>query len=223
MKPQIKLAEARTPDGGKLTLHSHDEVFSIRLNGQELMHSAVGISETQLGHLAVERTRSQAPVRVLVGGLGLGFTLQAVLERVGPDAIVDVVELMPEVVDWNRAWLEKLNGWRLSDRRVTIEITDVGRRLQQATNAEYDVIILDVDNGPTAMVGKANAGLYTSSGIQVLKRALKTGGRAAIWSASADLSFERRLAAAGFRVSVVPAKLHANARRSTYVLYFGDL
>ncbi|MEO7599902.1 MAG: spermine synthase, partial [Opitutus sp.] len=189
----------------------------------ELMHSAAGVSETQLGHVAVERLGSQAPARVLIGGLGLGFTLHAVLERVGTDAIVNVVELMPEVVEWNRTWLEKLNGWRLSDRRVIVEIADVGRRLQQAQRAEYDAIVLDVDNGPTAMVGKANAGLYTDSGIQVLKRALKPGGRAAIWSARADPTFESRLKGAGFRMTVTPAKLHANARRSTYVLYFGDL
>ena len=223
MKPQIKLAEAQTPDGGRLTLHAHDGHFSIRLNGQELMHSAAGLSETQLGQLAVERLKAHAPARVLIGGLGLGFTLHAVLERVGAKVSVEVFELMPEVVEWNRKWLEKLNGWRLSDRRVTMTVADVARRLRAAPAGAFDVIILDVDNGPIAMVKKENAGLYSAGGIDAVKRALKPGGRAAIWSARADPRFERQLTAAGFRVSVVPARLHAGARRSTYVLYLADV
>lgn len=222
MKPQIKLDEVRTPDGGRLTLHSHDQAFSIRLNGQELMHSAAGLSETELGQHAVGRVGPQAAAKILIGGLGLGFTLHAVLERVGQQAVIEVVELIPAVVEWNRTSLERLNGWRLSDPRVTVQLNDVGRWLERVPASHYDAIILDVDNGPAAMVGKANGRLYTSAGIERAKRALKPGGRLAVWSASADAPFAKRLAEAGLTVSVVPAKLHANARRSTYVLYLAD-
>jgi spermidine synthase len=222
VKPQIKLDEVRTPDGGRLTLHSHDQAFSIRLNGQELMHSAAGLSERELGEQAVARVRPQSPARILIGGLGLGFTLDAVLDRVGPQAQVEVVELIPAVVEWNRTALEKLNGGRLSDPRVTTRVEDVGDVLRRTPAAHFDAIVLDVDNGPAAMVGKANGGLYTGAGIAVAKRALKVGGRLAVWSASADAPFAKRLSDASLKVTIVPAKLHANARRATYVLYLAD-
>jgi spermidine synthase len=222
MKPHLKLAEVTTPDGARLTLHSHDRRFSIRLNGQELMHSAAVSSELELGERAVARISSRSSARVLVGGLGLGFTLDAVLANVGARVSVDVAELIPEVVEWNRTHLAELNGWRLADARVTVLINDVGSAIVRAKKASYDAIILDVDNGPTAMVHGENARLYDARGIQLMIAALKPGGRIAMWSARADPKFASRLNRAGLRVDAVPAKLHATAHRSTYMLYLAD-
>ncbi|MEO6004114.1 MAG: spermine synthase [Opitutus sp.] len=222
MKPQLKLGEARTPDGGNLALFSHDGRFSVRLNGQELMHSAVATSEIQLGELAVENVTSRTAARILIGGLGLAFTLKAVLERVGPTAAIVVVELISEVVEWNRTHLAGLNGSTLGDKRVTIAVDDVSAVLVRTPPASFDVIILDVDNGPTAMVHRPNARLYDAGGIKRLATALRVAGRLAVWSASPDTAFERRLVQAGLRVQTVPAKVHAGARRASYILYLAD-
>lgn len=223
MKPHLKLAETGTPDGGKLTLHAHDGRFSIRLNGQELMHSAASASERQLGESAVASLAAKTVgARVLVGGLGMGFTLSAVLDHVGPDATVELAELLPEVVEWNRTHLADLNGHRLSDRRVNVFVRDVASVLTEALPSTYHAVILDVDNGPTAMVQRSNAGLYDMRGIRLISRALKPGGRMAVWSAGADPRFAARLADAGLHVEAVPAKLHRTAQRPAYMLYLAD-
>ena len=222
MKPHLKLDEVLTPDGARLTLHVHDGRFSIRLNGQELMHSAVSASEEQLGEMAVARMPSGKEGRVLVGGLGLGFTLAAVLSRVSASVVVEVAELMPQVIAWNRTHLLRLNGERLADPRVVVRQEDVREILAAVAARSFDAILLDVDNGPSAMVHGDNARLYDATGIQSVVKALKPAGRLAVWSAAADAKFEARLAQAGLRVSVVPAKVHSAARRAAYVLYFAD-
>ena len=222
MKPQRKLAEAATPDGGRLTLHEHDGHHVIRCNGQELMHSAAAASERLLGELAVARLARTGPARILIGGLGLGFTLRSVLDAVRADAAVQVVELMPAVVEWNRTFLRDRNGALLDDPRVTVAVEDVNRALQRAEHAPCDAILLDVDNGPTAMVQKGNARLYDAAGIARVARALKPGGRLVVWSAGEDRAYAGRLAKAGFRVEAVPAKLHAAAKRATYTIYVAD-
>ena len=222
MKPQVKLGEARTPDGGKLALFSHDGRYAIRLNGQELMHSAVATSEIQLGEMAVAKISRRSSARILIGGLGLGFTLDAVLARLGPTAAIDVVELIPEVVTWNRTHLASLNGSKLADQRVTTTVDDFSVFLRRTPPAVFDVIVLDVDNGPTAMVHRPNAGLYDAGGIHRLAAALSARGRLAVWSASPDAAFERRLVQAGLSVQAVPAKVHTGARRAAYMLYLAD-
>jgi len=220
MKPHLKLAETITPDGARLSLHSHDGHFCMRVNGQDLMHSATAASELQLGDLATEGLRSR-PGRVLIGGLGLGFTLKAVLEKSNPDVMVDVAELFPAVVEWNRTFLAGLNGALLTDSRVNILVEDVAHALSRAA-AVYDAILIDIDNGPTAMVQANNAGHYRAQGIQRFARALKPGGRAAIWSAKPDHAFETRLARAGFAVKSVPAKLYSTAKKTAYTIYLAD-
>lgn len=225
MKPRIKLDEVLTPDGMVLALYAHDGGYSISLKGQELMHSKASASEELLGRLGVERlaARPEQSARVLVGGLGLGFTLRSVLEVCDGKAQVEVAELIPEVVEWNHTHLRQLNGQFLEDPRVTVRVADVGELIRGVGGNGYDSILLDVDNGPLAMVAKVNRSLYSHAGIRAIKAALRPGGRAVLWSAGPDPAFEGRLRHAGFAVRVVPAKVHERAKRAAYLLYVADV
>lgn len=223
MKPNILLAETRTPNGARMTLVEHDGSFCIRVNGQQLMHSSVSLSETQLGVLGCERhARQPNGTRVLIGGLGLGFTLKSVLQCVGSNAVVEVVELFPEIVLWNRTFLAGLNGGALADPRVRVREQDVRALIHQAVRAPYDVVILDIDNGTTAMVKDENNRLYGEPGLRQIFHALKPGGRAAIWSACPDAVIEKRLHRVGFTVQAVPARLYPTAKRAAYMIYVAD-
>ena len=206
-----------------MTLVEHDGHYCIRVNGQQLMHSAVSVSEIELGRLGCENhAKMNNGTRVLIGGLGLGFTLQSVLATVGGNAVVHVAELFPEIVAWNRTFLAGLNGGALADRRVGVLVEDVRAVIRRAAHKPYDVIALDIDNGTTAMVKDENNQLYSERGMQQIALALKPGGRAAVWSACPDAVIERRLVKAGLKVQAVPAKLYAQAKRSTYMIYVAD-
>jgi spermidine synthase len=219
MKPARKLAETINLSGSRLTLHEHDGSYVVRLNGQTLMHSAQAASELLLGELAVAGLEDRPAVRVLIGGLGLGFSLQSVLAKVGPDATVHVAELIPQIVDWNREFLTAVNGKLVDDPRVSIVVDDVWNILDRAKRDQYDALLLDVDNGPAAMVQRSNKRLYNPSGIQLMLTALKPGGRAAIWSAAPDRAYADRLAEAGFEVEGIPAKRYADAKRCGCTIY----
>ena len=221
MKPERKLAETTTRSGARLTLHEHDGNYAIRMDGQTLMNSALAASELLLGELAVARLANQPAPSILIGGLGLGFSLQSVLAK-APAAKVHVAELIPQVVEWNRKFLTDLNGKLVDDSRVTVFTDDVWNVLTHTASDRYDALLLDIDNGPTAMVQQPNARLYKLSGIQLLFTALKPGGRAAIWSAALDHPFADRLASVGFRVEAVPAKLYAKAKRCGCTIYVAD-
>jgi spermidine synthase len=222
MKPHYNLAETRTPDGARLSLHEHDGTYCIRLNGQDLMHSMTSASEVLLGELAADRLDTKNPTRVIIGGMGLGYTLKAVLAKAGAKSVIEVGELMPEVIEWNRTFMAKLNGHLLADPRVQVRLGDVVDTIASARPNSYDAILLDVDNGPVPMVRAGNVRLYGPRGLETMKGKLKPGGRLAIWSASPDYSFEARLRAAGFIAQAVPAKLFPTAKRSAYVIYVGD-
>jgi spermidine synthase len=222
MKPHIKLAEAKTPDGGALSLFEHDGAYSISLNGQEVMHSRASTSEELLGQLGVERLNEGEASRVLIGGLGLGFTLHTALKYSGAETIVEVVELIPEVVEWNRTFMNELNGSLLDDARVEIRQENVSRLIRKAKPKSYDAIILDVDNGPVAMLAKNNFSLYSNTGLRAIREALKPKGRVVFWSAGPEPLFEPRFGRIGFKVTAVPAKIHERAKRAAYMLYVGD-
>jgi spermidine synthase len=222
MKPNHTLAETKTPNGARMTLVEHDGTFCIRVNGQQLMHSSVTASEIQLGNIGCERHAGKKGLRILIGGLGLGFTLKSVLQNIGRTDTVHVAELFPEIVAWNRTFLSELNGKLLTDPRVKIFEEDVRAVIHRAARAPYDVIILDIDNGTTAMVMTENNELYSQRGMDVISLALKPGGRAAVWSACADTTIEKRLKKSGFEVQAVPAKLYATAKRSAYMIYVAD-
>ncbi|MBD5781579.1 spermine synthase [Pelagicoccus sp. NFK12] len=223
MKPNITLAETTTPNGARMTLVEHDGSFCIRVNGQQLMHSKVATSEIQLGSIACERHGSadQQP-KVLIGGLGLGFTLKSVLDSTGPQASVHVVELFPEIVEWNRTYMAALNGDALKDERVEVITEDVADVISRSTSSPYDAIALDIDNNTTAMVKTENHDLYGKQGIRKIWQALRPGGRAALWFAAPDAAIERLLEKAGFQVQAMPAKVFGSSRREAYMIYVAD-
>ncbi len=222
MKPHRLLAEARTPGGASLTLHEHDGAYCVRVGGRELMHSGAAFSEERLGEVGTAKLARGQAARVLIGGLGLGFTLRSVLAHVGPKVLVEVAELLPEIVAWNREFLATLNGAALDDRRVAVRVGDVDAMVRAAPPGRYGAILLDIDNGPAALVQATNSRLYADRGIHDLATALAPGGRLVVWSAGADRAFERRLARAGFTVQAVPVKIHAGARQEAGRLFVGD-
>ena len=219
MKPRIKLAETLTPEGGRLVLFEQDGAYVISCDGQELMHSRAAASEILLGELGASRVEREGEARILIGGLGLGFTLRAVLAATGPHTKVEVVELIPDIVAWNRTMLRALNGACLDDPRVTVVEADAARVVHESAPRCYDAMLLDVDNGPVAMVAPGNAALYSTKGLKRVKAALKPKGHAIFWSAGPDEAFERRLQRLGFQVEVVPAKVHERAKREAYRLF----
>ncbi|MBK1876802.1 spermidine synthase [Pelagicoccus mobilis] len=219
MKPRIKLAETKTDSGRALALYEQDGAFSINYAGQELMHSKASASEKLLGKIGGELLPHEVPSRLLIGGLGLGYTLAAALETAPENATIEIIELAPEVIDWNRTHLKELNGTALDDPRVQIQIADATAIIRKAEPESYDCLLLDVDNGPVAMVQQGNANLYSKSGVRTLKSVLKPGGHAIFWSAGPDEKFSKRLEQAGFQVKAIPAKTHEGAKRAAYRLY----
>ena len=163
MKVTTTLATATTPEGDALVLQEHDGHYFMRVRGVQLMSTNASSSEQQMAELACADLPAKA--RVLIGGLGFGFTLRRVLELCPPDAVVDVAELLPVVVDWNREFLTDVNGLLVDDPRVSIHIRDVAELVKRAGKDRYHAILLDVDNSPDPLVQKGNAGLYDSNGI----------------------------------------------------------
>jgi spermidine synthase len=222
VKPFRNLAETRTPDGSKFTLHEHDGEYFLKLNGRQLMSTTSTTSELLLAELPCKGLHGRADTCVLIGGLGLGFSLKRVLELVGKHAVVQVAELLPEVVAWNREFLGAVNGARLDDRRVKVIVGDVFEIIRRAGPACYDAILLDVDNGPTSFVQPKNSRLYDRHGFRVLARALKPGGKIAFWSACEEPGFIHRLSRAGFKAEAIPAKSHERAKRAAHVIYLAE-
>lgn len=196
MKPTEKLASATTPDGEELLLTRRDGVYLLAVDGLELMSSRSYGSEEAVARLACGGLGARRAPRVLVGGLGFGFTLRAALDLLPADATVVVAELFEAVIAWNRGELGELAGRPLEDSRARVVNTDVATRLAPAR--PYDAIILDVDNGPWAFTLRANERLYGDRGLRRLYRSLAPGGVLTVWSASPDPGFERRLRCAGF-------------------------
>jgi len=208
---------------GELRLYRRDREFSIRVAGVELMNSRVHGSEEALAELACARIAHRTRPHILIGGLGMGYTMAAALKRLGPESWVDVAELVPQVVEWNRGPLAELTGHALQDKRVRVFETDVGKILLEEHQI-YDAILLDVDNGPTGLTRKGNDWLYSSEGIDTAFAALLPGGVLAVWSAGADRAFSRRLRQSGFEVDEVNVRARGNrkGRRHTIWLAMRD-
>ena len=197
------LDTAEVPDnGGELRLLQRGTEFSIRLGHNELMNSRIHGSEEALAKIACARIGARARPRILIGGLGMGFTLRAALDMIGAEAGVVVAELVPAVVAWNRGPLAGVSGHSLADARVSIREVDVASLIRSERSA-YDAILLDVDNGPEALTRKANDRLYDLAGLGAAQAALRPGGVLAVWSAGPDKGFTRRLRKIGFAVDEV--------------------
>ncbi len=222
MIPFRNLAETRTPDGSRLSLHEHDGDYFIKLNGRQLMGSNSTTSEILLAQEACRNLGQSPQGRVLIGGLGLGFSLKRVLEMIGNIGIVHVAELIPEVIEWNRRLLSAVNGGLLEDRRVAVFAEDVFALIRRGAKTPYDAILLDVDNGPTSFVQAKNSRLYNRAGLQAISKALTPGGRVAFWSAEAEPGFCDSLRRAGFIAEEHPAKAHERAKRFAHMIYVGE-
>src|SRR5688500_14414502 len=164
MKPSVVLAEAILADKTKLSLRRHDGHYHIRVGGELLMSTTATASEARMAEVAHETLGAGLGKRVLIGGFGFGFTLRRVLELVGPGVAVEVAELLPEIIAWNRAHLQSVNGLLLDDPRVEILLEDVLAVLTRAAPGSYDAVLLDVDNGPAALVDKRNERIYAERG-----------------------------------------------------------
>ena len=219
MTPRTLLATARIPGGGELRLVRRGDDHMILLDRNELMTTRTSGSEAALATLTIERLTASAP-RVLIGGYGMGFTLRAALAKLGPDARVGVVELVPDILDWARGSMAETTAGCLDDARVKVTIGDVADSIAGEAGT-LDAILLDVDNGPDGIVRRGNDRLYSPRGLAVAKAALRPGGVLAVWSAAPDARFAQRLRDAGFAVEEVAVRARANGKGPRHVIWFG--
>jgi spermidine synthase len=205
VKPWILIGECAAPDGTRLTLQSRDGAFLLLADGKPLMASDQHGSEDALATLACRRIKEVARPRVLVGGLGMAFTLRAALDALPPTATVVVAELVPAVVGWNRGPLGPLAGQPLDDPRVIVQETDVAVAVRSNPGA-FDAVLLDVDNGSDALTTSTNGWLYSDRGVDVLRAALTPAGVLAMWLASEERKIARRLRQRGLTVDIEQAR-----------------
>ena len=199
MKPRVRIATARTPDGSEMVIYQHGRDFSIMINGQDLMNSRQHESELELARLGCAHLVGRKAPRILVGGLGMGYTLRQALDMLSPHAQVVVGELLGAVVEWNREFFGELNGRPLEDERVDVKTGDIVNLISRS-KGRFDAILLDVDNGPSAMTDSGNRRLYGRKGIQACRRALRKQGCLAVWSAEPSKKFEQLLMRCSFHV-----------------------
>jgi spermidine synthase len=199
MKPTVKIVTTHAPDGGEMVLYRHDRDFTITVNGEDLMLSRHHESELELARLGCAHLVGRQAPRLLIGGLGMGYTLRQALDILGPYAEVVVGELLEAVVEWNREFLGQLNGWPLADERVDLKTGDIVE-LIAGTRGRFDAILLDIDNGPSAMTSAGNSRLYRYEGIWACRLALRKKGCLAVWSAGPSKEFEQLLMGCGFHV-----------------------
>jgi spermidine synthase len=211
MIPWSLLDTAQVPGGGgELRLMRRGAEFSIMLGPVELMNSRLSGSEEALATISCERIRTRERPRMLIGGLGMGFTLRAALAVLGTEARIIVAELVPSVLAWARGPLAEVFGKSLTDPRASICEGDVARLIRSGRSS-FDAILLDVDNGPEGLTRKANDALYNAEGLSAAHAALRPGGVLAVWSSGPNLNFTRRLRNTGFGVDQV--RVNANGAR----------
>jgi spermidine synthase len=220
MTPWILLDSAPVPgNGGELRLYQRGDEFSIKLSGRgELMNSRVHSSEDALAEQTCARLVERGEPRLLIGGLGMGFTLAAALRHIGEQGRVEIAELVPAVVVWNRGPLGEQSGHPLQDPRVTVRAGDVARVLR-AGQPVYDAILLDVDNGPEGLTRKENDWLYGMDGLNAACASLRPRGVLAVWSAGPDQDFLQRLQKVGFEVDEVRVRTRGS-KGARHVIWF---
>jgi len=223
VKPYVKLAESKMPDGTHYSLHQHDGKIYLKYNGFELMSTALTFSEQMLadvgcGALLADSPSRPAHPKVLIGGLGLGFTLKRTLELVGNPATVDVAELMPPLIEWNRTFLVEYNGPLLEDPRTKIIQGDLYDIVSGKNSGSYDSLLLDIDNTPDDLITSGNSRLYTPEFLQKLKRVITPKGCIAYWLSEPAPKFKKLLAKAGFLIEEHASKPHEKSKRSRHCL-----
>ena len=219
MIPWEEIDRSEIPgQGGYLTLKKRGAEFSIRTAGTELMSSRRHGSEEALAEIPLGRIHYKSGLRVLVGGLGMGYTLAAALGKLAPDARITVSELIPAVVRWNRQHLAHLTGSPLKDPRVTVLEEDVADTLRKGKTA-WDLILLDVDNGPQALTRETNVRLYGRSGLKTAFSALRSGGILAVWSSGANDTFTRLLEQCGYQTETVSVRARKSGKGGQHTIW----
>lgn len=204
----------------KMSLHRRGDEYSIKTGYSELMNSRMHGSEDALAELGCKHLYKKSQARVLIGGLGMGFTLAETLKHVADDAEVVVAELVPAVIEWNKTYLSALAGHPLKDKRVRVHQGDVGN-LIRAEQGGFDAILLDVDNGPEGLTRKENDALYSLAGLKAGLAGLKEQGVLGVWSTFPDPRFSKRMQQAGFKVEEVRVRAHGK-RGSKHMLWLGE-
>ena len=218
MIPRKLIDTAKVPGGSELRLMQRGQEFSIMLGQNELMSSRLSGSEEALATLACRQLQATEAPRMLIGGLGMGFTLRAALKVLGPQARLVVAELVPEVVAWARGPMAALHGDSLTDPRVEIVETDVAEPIA-ASKGGYDAILLDVDNGPEGLTRASNSSLYGVAGLTAAKAALKSGGVLSVWSSFPEPVFARRLRDGGFAVNEISLRATGKGGGARHVIW----
>jgi spermidine synthase len=213
------IGTAQVPDGVELRLMRRGDEFTIVLERNELMNTRVSASEEALATLTCARLGERVAPQWLIGGYGMGFTLRAALAVLGDDGHVTVAELVPEIIEWARGPMQALTGDCLDDPRVVLVKDDVAMLIDAARDA-YDAILLDVDNGPDGLTRRVNDHLYSRYGLQAAMAALKSRGILAVWSATPEPAFTKRLQDAGFAVDVVTVRARPNGKGARHVIWF---
>ena len=217
MKPTTNLASSTSPDGATILLQEHDGEYFLKIGGVPLMSTTASSSEQEMATLACPECDRDRDRRVLIGGLGFGFTLKRVLELVSDDSEVVVAQLLKEIIDWNRVHLREVNGALLDDPRVTVLRKDVFKIMQGGDR--FDAILLDVDNSPDPLVQKGNGQLYQRRGLEIARKALRPRGIVVYWSAHPDPGFVKLLNKVFSKVEAIPAKAYPKAKRFTHTLF----
>ncbi|MFZ1814104.1 MAG: spermidine synthase [Rhizobiaceae bacterium] len=214
------LANAQMPGGGSLKLMRRGQEYSIKLDRIELMNSRLSGSEEALATIAAERLGATPRPQVLIGGLGMGFTLRAALSAFAPDAGITVAELSPDIVAWARGEMASLFNGILEDQRVSIHVGDVGQLIASSKSA-FDAILLDVDNGPEGISRTENDAIYSAKGLASARAALRVGGILGVWSQGPDAAFLARMKQSGLRTDEVRVKANAGRKGARHVIWFG--
>ncbi|MCD4676563.1 MAG: hypothetical protein K8S18_11305 [Desulfobacula sp.] len=222
MIPWEEIDRAKVPlHEGEVTLFRRGTEFSIRTAGTELMNSRVHGSEDALARLTCSRIQQKAGLRILIGGLGMGYTLATALKQSKPDTHIIVSELIPAVVKWNREHLGHLARMPLDDPRVSVREEDVVKIIKKSKSA-WDAILLDVDNGPAGLTRKANDRLYSKSGLKTSFDALCTKGILAVWSSGMDEAFTRRLKQCGFQTETITVRARKSGKGSRHTIWLAQ-
>lgn len=222
MIPWEKIDQSRIPgQDNDVVLRKRGTEFSIRTHETELMNSRVHGSEEALAQLACDRLIHKSGLKILIGGLGMGYTLAAALEHSASDTLITVSELIPAVIKWNKKHLGHLAGQPLDDLRVTIKEEDVADTINR-TQSEWDAILLDVDNGPEGLTQKANDRLYSKVGLKKTFMALKSGGILAVWSSKTDPAFTARLKQCRFNTRTIDVRARKTGKGSIHTIWLAQ-